>query len=857
MSLLFSDLEGSTQLWEHHASGMAEALGLHDDLAQRSVQASGGRIVKHTGDGLFAAFDDPLAAVTAAVAFQTELAALDWPEPPGRLHARIGIHTGEVLELGDDVFGPTVNRAARVMDAAWADQIVVTEATVDAAERPTLFEDLGHHRLKGLTRPIRIYQVVSDGRPSDFPPLRSLSGFPNNLPAQLPSMIGRDDVIDAVLTSLESNAVVTLAGPGGMGKTRLALEVAADAGARFKDGVWLVELAPLDRVDLVATAAASALRVPDRPGRTALESITRHVADFEVLVILDNCEHVAAGAAQLASAMATAGDGVRILATSREPLRVGQEHVEEVRPLGVKGTTSPAVQLFVERAAAVKSDFRPTGDELAAINRICERLDGLPLATELAAARVRAMSIGQIESRLDDRFRLLTGGRRDAHDRHSALEATIDWSFDLLTAEQARIFAAMSVFAAPASLEAIEAVLEDPYIVDHLTELADKSLVRVMDADDGTYRYGMYETIRLYASDKVGDTGDRVSLQIRHLRHFAAMARDLGTRLDGREQRMLLPRVVEALPDFRAAMASATDFDRAADGAAIATGLYRYWYLKGVREGRDWLESFAEERHDFDAALRARLLYSLGSLLQVTGEYARSAEILEKAVDLHRDLDNARGLAYSMHYLARAQWGIVSLAEIEAVLEEARAIFAAIGDPVGEGLSHLVLGVLRAELGDVDSAAEHIAVFRKLADEVGAPQLLAHQREFQGVVARLDGRLDEAVPLLLESLGHYRELGNAACSAHWLENAAATLIERDARGAAEILAATNRLRNEIGVPSPPYERLYYDATLERAQRELEAPEFEVAWQTGEALDFTGAMERSRALLEDMPATKLL
>lgn len=848
LSLLFSDLEGSTQAWERHGAAVADALTVHDRITHAAVSDAGGRIVKHTGDGVFAAFSEATDAVQAATSIQRSVADAAWPDPPGRLRLRIGVHTGEVLELGDDVFGPAVNRAARVMGVAWPDQIVVSAATAGRVDGTVALQDLGSHHLKGLPRAMQLHQVLGDGLVADFPPLRTLSGFPNNLPSQLPTLFGRNALVEDVLAELADSPVVTLTGPGGIGKTRVALEAASRAGDENRDGVWVVELAPLDQPDTVAVTTAGILKVPDRPGRTALEALAQHVSDYQAVIVLDNCEHLADAAAEVASTLANAASGIRVLATSREPLWLRGERVLELPPLDTSDPDSSAVALFIDRATAVRRNFDPNVEELAAISRICERLDGLPLATELAAATVRALSIAELESRLDDRFRLLTGGKRDASTRHGALETAIAWSYDLLSDEQAQFFADLSVFAGPASLGAVEAVLGDLDAISHLTELADKSLVRVSDADDGSYRYSMFESIRLYARNRLSDSRRRDELRSNHLTFFAESARDLGRRLDGREQRQLIPTVAEMLPDLRAAMTTATEIGHWEEGATIAAGLYRYWYLRGVREGREWLEGFYEESASLDPPLRAHVSYSLGSLLQVMGDYARSATILEESVALYRGLDNPRGLAYAMHYLGRSQWGLRPFAEIRKLFEDSTEIFVDVEDKVGEGLGHLLQSVLAAATGDLPKALHHAARFRELADAVGAPQLLAHQREFEGSLVRLDGRPRESIPLFLEAVRHYRTLANPPCSAHCMENAAAALVHFDPHGAAEILAASEHLRSEIGVPSPPYERLYFDETLAKVKVLLPPEALEAAWAAGESLDFMDALDRTEELL---------
>ena len=466
---LFTDIEGSTRLWEREPERMRPALARHDALARLAVESHRGTVVKMTGDGLYAAFDDALDAVEATLQLQQALADPDATNGVA-LHVRCGLHGGVVERRDNDYFGNAVNRAARIMGAAHGGQIILSQAVVDwvAGRLPQTvsLRDLGSVRLRDLTHPEHVYQVVHPQLRRDFPALRSLESTPNNLPQQFTTFIGREREMEEVRHLIATSRLVTLFGAGGLGKTRLSLQVAAEVLVDFPDGVWFVELAPLQDPALVPQAVASVLGLRDEPDRRLVETLASFLKDRKLLLVLDNCEHLVGACAQLAKVLLQAGDVVRILASSREPLKLAGETVYQVSPLAIPRADNrlvadaieqfEAARLFVERVKAVRPGFRATDAIARLVGEICTRLDGIPLAIELAAARTRSMSVEAVAARLDDRFALLTGGDRTAMQRQQTLRALIDWSFDLLAEKERALFRRLAVFAGGWTLEAAE-----------------------------------------------------------------------------------------------------------------------------------------------------------------------------------------------------------------------------------------------------------------------------------------------------------------------------------------------------------------------------------------------------------------
>jgi predicted ATPase/class 3 adenylate cyclase len=591
VTFLFTDLESSTRLWEQFPDAMKEALARHDEILRDAIAAHDGYVVKMTGDGVHAAFGTAQSAIGAAVDAQRALTAEEWPVVEV-LRIRMGLHTGAAESRDGDYFGTAVNKAARLMSAAHGGQILASLATEevarDALEDEVELLDLGEHRLRDLSRAERVYQVCAPGLTTEFSPLRSLDALPSNLPRQLTSFVGRDDALVEIGKAVSQSHLVTLTGVGGVGKTRLALQVAAERLPHFGNGVWLCELAVCADPATMAQVVAVSIGAVQRAGITLEESIVEYARTRDMLIVLDNCEHLLDAVALLTERLLRECPGVRILATSREALGIGGEQAWPVRSLSLPDASSresaqrsDAVQLFVERATAVKPTFMLDDEGARAVVEICRRLDGVPLAIELAAARVVAMSPAQITSLLDERFRLLVGGRRTAVERHQTLRATVEWSYALLDATERAVFDRLGVFPGSFDSDAAVAVatgdgVESWDVLDSLTSLTAKSMIGTDDGPDGTIRHQMLETLRQYAREQLDRDGEPDPARRRHADHYAGRAETVGPQLMGPGEFTWRPRFYADLDNFRTAVFWALDRDSVDDveiGLRIIAGL--------------------------------------------------------------------------------------------------------------------------------------------------------------------------------------------------------------------------------------------------------------------------------------------
>jgi predicted ATPase/class 3 adenylate cyclase len=548
LTFLFTDVEGSTRLWEQRPDAMRAALERHDAIVRTAIAESEGEIVKTTGDGLMAVFASPSGAIAAALAAQRGLFAQAWPEGC-LIRVRMGIHTGEVEERGGDFFGPAVNRTARIMSAGHGGQVLLSEATAGLVEGllpdSATLRDLGEHRLKDLGRPQHLFQVAHPGLPSEFAPLVTIDMRPNNLPTETSAFVGREAELRAIRERLDDADIrlVTLTGAGGSGKTRLAIRAAADQVDRFTDGVYFVDLVTATDSDAVLALVTTALGLGDATERSPLDELRRQLREQRVLLVLDNFEQVTVAAPVLVGLLADC-PRLKVLVTSRQALRVRGEHVVAVPPLSLPAASAAsasadelsqfeAIQLFVERARGVRTEFRLTDDNASAVAEICRRLDGLPLAIELATARLNLFSPEALRERLAGSLKALGSGARDLPERQQTLRATIEWSYELLTPAEQRLFELLSIFAGM-SLDAVEAVasgLDDVAgtelnALDDLGSLIDKSLVRQLDADDaGMPRVVMLETIKAYAAAKLDARGEfAAGAREAHARYFVELA---------------------------------------------------------------------------------------------------------------------------------------------------------------------------------------------------------------------------------------------------------------------------------------------------------------------------------------------
>src|SRR5262245_36507620 len=623
VTFLFTDLESSTRLWEEHPEAMKGALARHDQMVRSAVETHGGYVVKARGDGFHAAFATAHDAIDAALEAQRVLSAERW-DGIGPPRVRMGMHTGESQERAGDYFGSAVNRAARLVAVAHGGQIVCSRATVEVAGAHVTMRSLGEHRLRDLGASQELFQI-GDG---SFPPLQSVDAVPTNLPTVLTELIGRSGDVERITKLLDRERLVTLTGVGGVGKTRLALAVAGAAVDAFPDGVWFVELAPVTSADEVVRSAALAMGAPasDRTG------LAQYLSNRRALVVLDNCEHVLGQAAGLAEAILSAGSETVIIATSREPLGVDGETVRGVPSLAVPDSddedddvaAAAAVRLFVERASAATDAFELSEADLPMAVAICAQLDGIPLAIELAASRVRVMSLAEISSRLGERFRLLAGGR-GAHERHRTLQATVAWSHDLLEEPERRVFRRLAAFPGSFDLDAADAVAGDAetYVLDALVRLIEQSLVQ-HDATTGRYR--LLETLRQYAADRLTDAGETEWAIERHAEWYRSLAGQLAS-FGGFPTMTTIERFDIEMDNVQATADWLAAHERWVDLLRLARHLFGYGFLESPVQPRDWYRIALEHTPELDVQERIDALGELEYLLAAAGFPSDGASI--------------------------------------------------------------------------------------------------------------------------------------------------------------------------------------------------------------------------------------
>ena len=779
-TLLFSDIEGSTRLWEEDREQMSVTLAGHDAVARTAVESNHGVVVKMTGDGMFAAFVDPTDAIKATLALQRALAdSASTNRVP--LRVRCGLHIGSVERRDNEIFfGPPVNRAARIMAAAHGGQVLLSQAVVNCVREilpaTVSLRDLGKVRLKDLAIPEHVYQLVHPELRQEFPALRSLEATPNNLSQQVTSFIGRERELGEVRILLGKARLVTLLGVGGLGKTRLSLQVGAEVLDDYPDGVWFVELASLADDRLVAQAVASVLGVKEEAGQPVTDALLKFVKDRQLLLILDNCEHLGPTCAELANEVLHAGPHVKILATSREPLHIAAETTYPLPSLSVPDpqnklavaalTQYEAVRLFIDRAVAAQPAFQVTDQSAMAVADICYRLDGIPLAIELAAARVRALAVGQIDARLSDRFHLLTGGDRTALPRQQTLRACIDWSYDLLTAPEKRLLQRLSVFAGGWSLAAAEQVcasesVDDGDVLDLLTSLADKSLV-VAEQNDGHSRYRLLATVRQYAGERLEADGGGEAIRERHRDYFLALAEEAEPKLLDAEHAEWLQRWEEEHENLRAALNWSLAESGSEGGLRLCGALQNFWITRGYfSEGR---ESCARALGKVGAKQRtqqhAKVLNEAGLLAYLQGDYPAARALDEESLAIRRQSGDRRGIAASLNNLGLVTCDQGDYPAARALYEESLAIKRELGDRSGIANSLNNLGNVAYDQGDLASSRalyeQGLAIKRELGDQGRIANSLGNL----GNVALDQGDFASARAHYEECLAIMRELGN-------------------------------------------------------------------------------------------------
>ncbi len=746
ITFLFSDIEGSSKKWDQQPEEMRVALGTHDRMLREIFEACGGYVFKTIGDAFCVAFDTAASALASAVEAQRALNRADW-SGIGELKVRMALHTGAAEQRDGDYFGQSLNRVARIMGTAHGGQVLLSlptqELVRDALPPGAQLRHLGEHRLRDLARPEHLYQLVAPDLPSEFAGLRSLESVPNNLPEQLTSFIGREREMAEVKRLLTSTRLLTLTGMGGTGKTRVSLQVAADVLDTFADGVWFVEFATIADASLVVETVAAALDLRQEADRPLQATLTNYLKDRRLLLILDNCEHVVAACARLAELLLRACPKLRILASSREPLGIAGETAWPLPPLSLpehwreivagpdaieRLTQYEAVRLFIDRAVLARPAFQLTNENVATVAQICFRLDGIALAIELAAARIRVLTLQQISERLDDRFRLLTSGNRTAVPRQQTLRSLIDWSHDLLSDPERRLFRRLSVFARGRTLESIEAVcsgegVEAWDVVDLLTQLVDKSLVYVEKTPEHGARYFILESIWDYANEKLIEAGESDMFRIRHLDYFLQFAEEAAPKIRGAEQRDWLERVEQESYNIRYAFDAAVELPgQAQKGLRLVTATQRFVEVRGL---------FKEAQEGFD-------------------------RLLAHPDAAPRDLLRANALAAA----GRLAWVADDMPACDRFHSEALEIFRALGDARGTAVELTDLAFRAFDKGEVPQATTLIEEATELAKPLADARLTAHVQHVRGVLAAAHGNFDEALALELESCALYRTIGD-------------------------------------------------------------------------------------------------
>jgi predicted ATPase/class 3 adenylate cyclase len=670
VTFLYTDIKDSTGLAQQHPVEMPVLLSQHHAILRQSIQEHHGHIFRIMGDAFCAAFFTARDALLAALQAQRRLQQTEW-HPMG-LKVRMGIHTG-TAQIGDIEEGAgdttgylTLTRVQRVMSTAHGGQILLSSASAELlrGELPESVElrDMGEHRLKGLLMPERLWQVTAPDLPSEFPALQTLNTIPNNLPVQVNRFIGRERELTQTKELLASTRLLTLTGPGGTGKTRLSLKLATEVLPEYAHGIWLVELAPLTDPALVLQTTASTLGLREKPGVSLEDLVTSYLCDKHLVLILDNCEHLVETCAVLADRLLHSCPHLKILASSREALGITGETIFNVPPLalpasdGLSAETlsrAEAVQLFVDRAAAVQPGFRLNDHNASAVAQICQRLDGIPLALELAAARVGMLSPQQIADRLDDRFRLLTGGSRTALPRQQTLRSLIDWSYDLLSTEERQLFRRLSVFVGGWSLEAAEAVCPELDVLSLLAGLVQKSLVVADEgADEVTTRFRLLETIRQYGREKLGQSGETQLISSRHARFFAQLAEEAEAFLRGGQEIIAwLQRLESEHGNLRAALDWCLSGGDLPLGAQLAGSLTFFWFRRDHHsEGRNYLDQAVKTSDRAPTHVKAKLYVSIGTLAYVQQELGACFEAYQKGASLYREVDDPAGLGTALAF---------------------------------------------------------------------------------------------------------------------------------------------------------------------------------------------------------------
>jgi predicted ATPase/class 3 adenylate cyclase len=884
VTFLFTDIEGSTVLAQKYPEKLPVLLARHREILQRAIEAHNGYIFQVVGDSFSAAFHSARDGLDAALDAQIQLQHEDWKNAP--IKVRMGIHTGSA-ELADDpqIEGPysgyaTIALTQRIMSVGHGGQILVSQSTYeltrDTQNRSSQFMDMGEHHLKSILRPVHLYQVNAPGLPVQFPPLKTLDYSPHNLPEQLTSFIGREKEVAEIKDLLGSARLVTLTGSGGTGKTRLALQVAVEQIGNFPDGVWLVEFAALQNPTYIVWTVASAFNLREAQGTPLLDTITDFLRTKHLLLVLDNCEHLVEACAELVDHLLHSCSNLKLIATSREALDVDGETIYRVPSLQEMEST----QLFVERARKIEPRFQSTERNAAAITQICTRLDGIPLAIELAAARIKLFTPEQIAKRLDDRFKLLSGGSRSALPRQQTLRALIDWSYQSLNEIERRALCRLAVFRGGWSFEAAEAVIGEEQAMDGLSGLVNKSLV-IVDEHESEARFNFLETIRQYALEKLQESNDAAEARDRHLNYFFTY----GQRAE--ETRLISQTVtwVQQLEmehdNFRAALRWALE-SQPETALQLVYVLSNFWLTKGLMtEGCDWCRATiartdASSHHTDLVISRTKAYLALAMLSVNHGQHAEAQAAAKHSVELARQLEDVIWLVRSLNFLGLAsaflgdeslafssleegeslcrKWNyeqelaaiLQSLAyitleirgqraveQVQAYLEESLSISQGSVNLNALVMTEGTLAQLAFYKGNFQEARKHADRMLALHEEMGDQLSITGHNSEVAHVLRQSGNLEEARDLYKTTIQEWRDFGHRGAVAHQLECLAyIAKAKEQGEHAVRLMGAAAALREVSSSPMTPNEQTLYDRELAELRTGLDEPDFAALWAEG-------------------------
>lgn len=865
VTLLFTDIEGSTELLQRLGDDRyAQLLRDHDRLLRDIFQKWNGHEIGGQGDSLFVAFRYSKDALQAAIAAQLAIAAHRWPAA-APVRVRTALHTGEPTDVPGGYVGLDVHRAARICSAGHGGQILLSNAAATLVKQALSEElglrDLGTHRLKGLNQPERIFQLLHARLAATFPPLRSLSVLPNNLPLQMTSFIGREREVTELQRLLTTTRLLTLTGAGGCGKTRLALQLAGSLLEQFADGVWLVELAALSDPIFVAPSIAAVLNVPEESARAWTETLVHHLRPASLLLVLDNCEHVVDACARVAQTLLGSCPGLRILATSREALRIDGETTFYVPSLSLPDTQTSssleslglcdALRLFVDRAKAVRPAFALTARNAPSLVQVCHRLDGIPLAIELAAARIKMLSIEQIADRLDDRFNLLTGGSRTALPRHRTLRAAMDWSYDLLSQQEQALLRRLTVFSGGWTLEAAEAVCSGPGIdrgdiLDLLARLIDKSLVIAEHRGEST-RYRQLETVRQDGQDRLSAAGEAQTVRERYADWCLNMAESAEPALVRADQGTWLDRLEAEHDNMRAVLEWSVRSAQFELGLRLASAVWRFWTIRAYcEEGRGWLETLLRNGGAAPAALRAKALNAAGNIaMSGQNDYTAARKFFEESLAIWRTLENKAGIARALQNLGVIASNQGYQVAARSLYQESRGMYETLGDRWEIALSLNNEGFAAFRQGDHSAARalleESLGMFRGLGDKARIATVLGGLAD-----VALHVRDNAAgYEFLKESLAIRRELGVKGGIALSLEGFAGfAAAQGHAERAVRLLGAASALRDIIRTPMRRIDSAQYDRTVTSARAAVGEDAFAAAWAVGRAMTLEQAIDEA-------------